>query len=355
MGDTVEEGKASEESRLAKRRKWAISVFSVVLTLVVLEIVFRAFAIDRQLEYEFDEELYWRLKPNQVGHLWMGGGKFRSPRIGIDFQRFRAHGYLYVGHAYRDPPEALLLGDSYTFGLGVKDMETFSSRLVDKLRAFGFIPHNGGNPGYGVFQSAALLKREFEAGRVADVVIFTIPTGDVLRQPFSDEAFAQYRATQKRRKRLRNVSRVATFVYRRLIHLKQRKADAPRAVPNELSARAADAFRELWEADAQRIREMKALCDKHNAAFLVLHWPQPSGEGWNEIVESVVESLAEETGLIALTGLNERFAGHEAAELSIPGDGHPSVLAHEIVAGYLAEELTPLLREKGFEEKKKND
>ncbi len=343
-------GGAPCDRRLATRRKWAISVFAVLLTLAAAEIVFRVFAIDRQLEYEFDEELYWRLKPHQVGHLWMGGGTFRSPRIRVFHEGFRAHGYIDVGSSFQDPPEALFLGDSYTFGLGVEDMETFSSRLVDKLSRFGFTPRNGGGPGYGVFQSKALLERELKAGRIPDVVILTIPTGDVLRQPFSDAAFEEYRATQKRRKRLRDVSRVATFVYRRLIHLKRRKAEAPRAVPNERSAKAVETFRELWAADAQRIREMKALCDKHNAAFIALHWPQPSGAGWNEIVESGLESLVEETGLIALTELDERFAGRGSAELTIPGDGHPSVLAHELVADYLAEELAPLLRKKGFQD-----
>jgi len=335
--------------RSGKRRGWLISLATVGLVFLVVETAFRLLPLDAQLDYRFDEDCYWRLKAGQSGSLWMGGGRFMSPTIHIGSDGFRICG---DGEGEPGAPEILYLGDSYTFGLGVEDQQTFSARTGEFVEKGALRSRNAGNPGYGVFQSAALLKREFDAGRVADVVVFTIPTGDILRQPFTDEAFEQYRATQKRRKRLRDISRVATFVYRRLIHLKRRKADAPRVVPNERSAKAVEAFRELWEADAQRIREMKTLCDERNAAFIALHWPQPSDKGWNEIVESGLESLAEEMGLIALTGLDERFAGHEAAELSIPGDGHPSVLAHELVARYLAEELAPLLREKEFEEKK---
>ncbi len=337
----------TDDRKPRRRRGWLISLATLGLMFLAGEAAFRLFPLDPQLDYRFDEDCYWRLKAGQTGSLWMGGGRFMSPTIHIDGDGFRRCG---DGRISADAVETLFLGDSYTFGLGVEDHETFCAKVAALLEGAAIQSRNAGAPGYGIFQSAALLKREFKAGRVADVVILTIPTGDVLRQPFSDEEFEAYRATQKRRKRLRDVSRVATFVYRRLIHLKQRKADAPRAVPNERRAKAEETFRKLWESDAQRIREMKALCDKNDALFVVLHWPQPSREEWDKIVESGLVSMAEETGLIALTDLDDRFAGRTREELSIPGDGHPSVLAHELVAGYLAGELAPLLREKGFEE-----
>lgn len=45
----------------------------------------------------------------------------------------------------------LVLGDSFTYGTGVNDHETFSSLLEEKLRARGrdIIVHNAGNPGTG--------------------------------------------------------------------------------------------------------------------------------------------------------------------------------------------------------------
>ncbi len=323
------------------RRRWLISVAAVAVLLLVGEAAFRLFPLDPQLDYEFDEELYWRLKPEQTGRLWMGGGVFRSPLIHIGKDGFREGG---GAGGEGGSVTCLFLGDSYTFGLGVEDSETFGAVAGRTLMNQGLVPRNGGNPGYGVFQSAALLKRELAAGRVPELVVLTIPTGDVLRQPFSAEEFARYRDTQTKRKRLRELSRLATFVYRKIVHLRRRSAEEPKAVPNERSARAIEAFRGYWEADAARIREMKTLCDERGAALAVLHWPQSAGEGWNEIVAAGIESLAKETGLVGLTGLEEPFAGHSRAELTIPGDGHPSVLAHRLVADYLADELAPLLR-----------
>ena len=89
---------------------------------------------------------------------------------------------------------------------------------------------------------------------------------------------------------------------------------------------------------------MQALCRKHGSEFVVLHWPQPSAEGWNETVQQGLLELAEANGLAVLTGLEERFEGRRREELTIPGDGHPSVLAHQIVAEYLAVELASLLQ-----------
>ena len=332
-----------------KRRRWLLPIGAIICTFLVGEAAFRLFPLDSQLDYRFDEECYWSLKPNQTGRLWMGGGRFRSPVIRIGNDGFReCEGRA----APADAAEILFLGDSYTFGLGVEDRETFCSRMPEFVAHIPMRTRNGGSPGYGAFQSAALLRRELASGRIPDLVVLTLPTGDVLRQPFPQAKFEEYRATQQRRKRLRDVSRVATFVYRRLVQWKGRGAAESRAVPNQRRAEALDGFRKLWESDAERIRGMKELCDQRGVRFVVLHWPQSTREGWVEIVESGLESLALETGLTALTGLADRFEGRNVAELTIPGDGHPSVVAHEIVAGYLAEKLEPLLTSEGMEQTK---
>ena len=324
-----------------RRRSWLIFLGACAALGLIGEAAFRLFPLDPQLDYRFDEECYWSLEPDQSGRLWMGGGRFRSPVIHIGSDGFRR---CAAGVPSPGGEEMLFLGDSYTFGLGVEDHETFSARIVEFLPGSGICPRNGGGPGYGVFQSAALLRREIEAGRTPDVVVLTLPTGDVLRQPFSEDELAAYRATQIRRKRLRDLSRMATFVYRKVIQIRGRNAKETRAVPNQRNPGASAAFGELWQADARRLSAMQALCRKHGSEFVVLHWPQPSAEGWNETVQQGLLELAEANGLAVLTGLEERFEGRRREELTIPGDGHPSVLAHQIVAEYLAVELASLLQ-----------
>lgn len=323
---------------LGWRRGCLISAATLMGLLLVGEAVFRMFPIDRQLDYEFDEELYWRLKANQSGFLWMGGGRFHSPPIRILERGFRSNGAR-AGGVGADGVRLLMLGDSYTFGLGVRDEETFCALVEDRLEKVHVVADNAGVPGYGVFQSARKLKRELAKSGPPDLAVLTLPTGDVLRQPFSPEELARYRTSQIRRKRLRNVSRMATFVYRKHVILKQRRSEGGRAVPNERAAGASEVFREMWEEDEQRIREMKASCDEAGVELIVLHWPQPGMEDWNGVVKEGVARLARETGLAGLTELPKMFERVALEELIIPGDGHPSALAHRLAAGYLALEI----------------
>lgn len=320
------------------RRGCLISAATLMGLFLLGEIVFRIFPIDRQLDYEFDEELYWRLKADQSGILWMGGGGFHSPPIRIDERGFRSNGHD-GGDVGSASVRILMLGDSYTFGLGVRDEETFSALVEDRLAAFDVAAVNAGGPGCGVFQSGRRFKRELASGNSPDLAVLTIPTGDVLRQPFSTEEFAQYRKTQTRRKRLRGVSRMATFFYRKYVALKQRGSEGGRAVPNERSVGAGETFRKLWEDDERRIREMKDSCDAAGVELVVLHWPQPGMDDWNGVVKEGVARLARETGLAGLTDLPKRFEGRPLDDLIIPGDGHPSALAHRLTAEYLAAEI----------------
>ncbi|MFT4589316.1 MAG: lysophospholipase L1-like esterase [Candidatus Binatia bacterium] len=320
------------------RRGCLISIVTLIVLFLLGEAAFRIFPIDRQLDYEFDEELYWRLKPDQAGYLWMGGGEFHSPPIRIDSRGFRSSGRAAIEG---DGAEArvLLLGDSYTFGLGVEDDETFCGVVESRLAGLGVATDNAGGPGYGVFQSDARLNRLLASGYTPEFVVLTIPTGDVLRQPFSNDKFEQYRASQKRRKRLRSVSRMTTFFYRKYVILKQRQSDGGRAVPNERAGSNDAAFRGMWESDERRIREMKAACEAAGAQLFVLHWAQPGMDEWNEIVAAGISQLARDAGLIVLKDLPEQFANHSLPELIIPGDGHPSALAHRLTGEYLAAEI----------------
>ena len=58
---------------------------SVLLALFAIgETAFRLIAVDRLLEYELDPDVYWRLRPNQIGYVWMGGETLTSPDARIN-------------------------------------------------------------------------------------------------------------------------------------------------------------------------------------------------------------------------------------------------------------------------------
>lgn len=106
-----------------------------------------------------------RYRPHPVRRFTLAPGQrafsYGAPAE-IDARGFRANGAGGAGE--RAGPTIFALGDSFTFGLGVRDEETWPSRLEAGLRerlggAVSVV--NGGTISYGVFQEMDLLR---EAG-----------------------------------------------------------------------------------------------------------------------------------------------------------------------------------------------
>jgi hypothetical protein len=77
----------------------------------------------------------------------------------------------------------LLLGDSYTFGIGVAEEDTVSARLEDRLRASGgeetYTVINGGTGGFGPWQSLGLLLDVVDTVDPDIVILQTFMANDI--------------------------------------------------------------------------------------------------------------------------------------------------------------------------------
>ncbi|MDP8230612.1 MAG: hypothetical protein P9L93_05860 [Candidatus Gorgyraea atricola] len=102
-----------------------------------------------------DNVLFWRYKKGQIGCQ-----KLYSPVSRVD-----KNGFRYSGKEY-DPalPSIYVGGDSYAWGEGVLDRETFAASLQDLLdsRGMHYNVLNGGVPGYGIEQIANRMEIESE-------------------------------------------------------------------------------------------------------------------------------------------------------------------------------------------------
>jgi len=313
----------------------SLSVFALLICFAVGEGSLRLFGFDRQLEFEVDHQLYWTLRPNQSGFVWMGDAAFRSPEARIN--NFGTRGRNIVPEstaAFR----ILTLGDSYTFGSGVRDEETFSAVLERQLGPDRVEVINGGVPGYGMFQVQRLLNRLLPILHPR-MVIVTVPTGDVIRQPFQDpEQERRYLEGEQARKRRRQYSRLITFVYRRVSALAERFG-AARAVPNQAEVPDNASFERFWQADQSRLAEMADACRAAGVMFVVMTWPQERFAQWNSLVADGVRALAADRAIEVLPELGRVLAKYPEAHLTIAGDGHPSVTAHRVAGTYLAQEV----------------
>src|SRR5918996_4274712 len=126
-------------------RDIARGVTLVVVVLAVLfvigEIVCRLFIPDTRLRYVSDPEALYRLAPNHVGTSVLASGAL-APPARINTLGFRG------GEPAAGRPSIVILGDSFTFGSGVADDETFAARL-DQWAGGNVRVVKGGPPRFG--------------------------------------------------------------------------------------------------------------------------------------------------------------------------------------------------------------
>lgn len=309
-----------------RTKKLLTSVGSLVVLLLLLEGGFRLFYSDNILTFDTDPQLYWVPRPDQkmegatINALGLRGAETKEK----DPSKFRV----------------LVTGDSFSYGHGVKDQDTYPAQLGALLDKEG-ARHpgddrplevlNGASPGWGVFQMERYLRRAIDRLQ-PDLVLFTITPIDIYRQPFTDPVKeAQYLKAQTRRKQIRDASKFLTFMARRVALV----AQGHRAVPNELEGDAAQDKDKLWSADEERIRKLVAdFGGKTKFALIVLHdfsqeqtWVADKGK-------ALAQSLS-----IPFVYPGDAFAGANKKDFQLIGDAHPNPAGHAKVARAVADML----------------
>jgi len=322
------------------RTKSALLFGSLLLCLAAGEVAVRLLEGQREIEYEVDPELYWVLRPNQDGFLRLGPLGRPSPPVRINTLGLRG--------ADVAPPDAervriLALGDSYTFGWGVAEDETFAAALERAATPARVEVVNGGGPGYGLFQTLERARRLLPVLRPA-VVLLTLPPADIMRQPFPDAAATErYLRTYRWQKRLRAWSRLGTLTYRQLVHLRARLTAQHDSLPTVRQDDGEAAFAANWQRDQERLRELAALCARHGAALAVMAWPDKANGARDAALTAGLDRLAGEGLLVALPDLRDALRPLPPAAWLLPDDPHPSAAAHALAGRYLATALAPLI------------
>jgi GDSL-like lipase/acylhydrolase family protein len=339
-------GRGSETSAHRVRGLW-VGIVGTMLAfaafLLVAEGLCRVFLPDRQLRYVFDADVLFRFREGQSGVVSLADGR-PSPEIEINELGFR--GPTRQGRSGRT---ILVLGDSFTFGSGVADHETFAARL-DRALAPAVSVVNGGQPGYGVFQMAATLRRVAPVLRPSLVVI-VLWQGDLLRQPPSEAQTAQL-GQRFRLLQMVKSSTLATQVYRRIERLLLQTGSerlvfrlggegTRPAGGNE--AAVIDAHLQGLEADTPRLLEMHEAARTYGHGIYLVLWPKEgfasrAEPGLAERLTTAVRSL-ELTRGVPVTTVQPALRAYSPAALLLPNDGHPTPLAHCLVARALMNDL----------------
>lgn len=302
-------------------RKISFSVILIVLCILFFEISVRLI-FGKHLFYEVDKELYWKLKPSQKGYQTLGFPKatintngFRGPEIDINKENI------------------LLLGNSYTFGEGVKDTETFAYIIQKKLseKDFNYNVINMGVPGWGLFQEQIALERNFDTYKPR-IIVLTLIKDNLRRQKFKDENLEQkYLKKQRIRYIFKNFALISFLnqLGNKVFYSYLFRSDQNYIKNNNLT--------KLWPSQKVILDEISTYSSNHNRPLILVIYPSKAGDFHN--FKRLIREFSSEKNIILIDDLDLYFRKIPTETLVIKGDGHPSPIAHEIVGNRIYDKL----------------
>jgi len=325
--------------RRSLRAKLLLLCASVVVALGIAEFALRVLDIPpvhtpRMALYNFRMlpglDGAWEIPPgSEVRFQWDGDPYGRLP--------LHAHMVATVNeHGLRGPappqgePTTLFLGDSFTFGEGVEDEQTFVRRVEASLGPDAGSCVNAGVPGFGTVHQAARLPdwlRTFQPQAVVLVFVLNDPV------PADDVALRDNDLTRT------SGESTARF---RIASLFQRLRSSRDTVRWYESYYTGDRAQE-WVRSRAALAEIHALCEAADTPLGVALFPllyQVSDSPFAPLHE-MVETTCGDLGIPYLD-LTAALAAEAESELWVhPTDHHPNARAHELVA----EPLSAFVRE----------
>lgn len=297
---------------------------SFFVALLIAEVALRILDPVRpadRVEFIVDQETYWRVLPDQADP--------RQPRVTVNTQGFR--GTEDIGSRDTSRQRIFLLGDSYTWGSGINDNETYAAQL-EALSDGRLDVINGGSPGWGMFQFQVRLERWIDE-LAPDVVVVFINTADILRQPYANEE--QEREFLRRstlRNNIRRISKIITVTVRLLerYRLQRQNRQVANAVPmNNVGGVRPELYERLLAEDTSRLSDMVELTRQEGASLVLVAWPQQIPT--TDMFLAAMRAFADEHE-IQYVDMTATLAEHDYDSYTLPMDHHPSALGHRLIA-----------------------
>jgi hypothetical protein len=347
-------------------RNWSIQLALIVggvgAALVLAEIAVRtfphAFGIHAPLDYYMphvfaqDPEITWTLDPGARSPHQHFAGDY-DVTVTIDPRGFRI-----TPHA-EGRPNLLVLGDSFTFGLGVQDRETYPSQLATKLPGWNVL--NGGYVGgasldthflwlrrnYPIYRPKFVIFQVFEANDYNEVAENVWQETDAQGVPakiltkyqvkdgrstltYSHQSFTRRMAALIRRSShigFLLVNKVEVFYFLtlpKLLGQAQRNEDT-----TEMKEFADAAFEKI----STIIGAIEAHSAKHGYQFGFVFVPRTywtSGEKLHLYKAAIFEAHLRERGIRFHT--LDRLWEEDAAKIHLPNDAHHTAYGNGVVA-----------------------
>lgn len=316
-------------------------VVAVLATEIVLRATHWGVLEPRQGDYHFlarEGAGFWVADPkNPPEHQWDGDPYGRLPPGARMTYPLNSHG---LRGPEPDParPKLLMVGDSFTFGEGVAEQDTFAAR-VERSLAPGFSPPPqmiaAAVPGYGSENEAARLPEWLGEFTPRAVVVVYVPNDPIpLDEELDHEDLMTVGATES-----------GPYVLR-LVRGALGRSAANRAVEDWYGSFYFGAHRERWDAARAALAGMKRRTTAAGAKFGVVIFPllhRLDERPFAKIHDAVAAACAEMGApVLDLTAVLAREPDH--ALWVHPTDHHPDARAHELAAEAISPFVESLLR-----------
>lgn len=356
--------KLNRPSRLRGARLWVargvLVTLSLAFSLGALEIGLRVSGCKPQTAtalgtfYEYDPLLGWRGKPDIVC-------RFATTDFDVVVEHgsdgFRRPGPENVtSQSEPKPPTVWILGDSFTWGWGVAQGETYVDRLNQQCRGTYF--RNLGHPGHSAVQEYLLLRDMLEKGeRPAAVAVMFCPND--LVENMALERGRPYAVLQGGEVNVTNVPVPAPRMFnvsvwlknhslavnhinyylmrcrqklRRMTDARSVTTNAEGAIQQRKAVESAKSLDPYWNADRAVVlqeiyRQMNDLCRERNIPFSVIGAPHHNG---------TLAQICYELD-VPFVDVSEPFTHHESGPfreqpLIFPNDAHCTELGNRLLA-----------------------
>jgi len=316
-----------------------LALMTLILTAIVLcEVILRLIPRRQVLEFEPDSDLLWRFRPNQKGSFSARPPLSDAPEATIDARGLRSNRCVEVADTHK---LVLCLGASETLGVGVSDTETFSALLQQssqgRLRVL-----NAATSGWGIFQYESYVFRYIDQIR-PDYVLIATDSASVFRQPFSSaQQHSRFLRAFRIRARLRRYSKLATLALRLLqnVAILFKKHTLPNLAPDDGSGQVSS-FERCLEEDLRRLHRTCDRVSQAGAMFGLAIW-RIHNKHEDLFVREMRKFACQRK--IDFVDFGDALSQFNHTDLYIPGDGHPTALAHECAATVLFPVVSATLR-----------
>lgn len=220
-------------------------------------------------------------------------------------------------------PGVLVLGDSWTFGHGVEDHETYAARLQAHWPELGV--RNLGVMGYGTPHALLALARALEADDEVALVVYAWTPIHLQRSYLRASYLKIAPGGRTPRLEIENGELASKGL-----------ADASVAIADDVPGLV---FAE-WARTLAGVNRMAELAAEHGARFALVLLPGPAS---NPAFGANTSRMRKKLGRAAVNSIDLEgdTTISKSDDLFIPGDDHPNAAWHEMVADALAARLDP--------------